>query len=222
MSLQSERLKQLTSRLEACRHLFSKIDGRRQALESAAAAYALEVEECSQRDLSYKKLQAFFQGMELDEQARLQRWFESVITYGLQAIFGDAYRFIIIGPEVRNNELSLNFKIMKRYADSELEQDPYDEMGGGVADVLSLLLQFIMVFLLRDRVNPILFLDEPCKHLSVAHRPAMASLLKELVDKTAVQIVMVTHDTAFSAVADKIYEFSHDGIKTHVEEVINR
>jgi hypothetical protein len=212
-------LEDLLQKADKCIKLFAKCDGRKQTLERFLNGLNTEVANCKTLDLSYQRLQKFFQHMGTTEQENLQRWFEQVITYGMRSVFGDAYRFVIIGPEIKANEIAIDFKIMKRSGDTELERDPYDEMGGGVADVLSFLLQFIMVFLLRDRINPILFLDEACKHLSMEHRPAMANLLQELVEKTGVQILMISHDPVFLEAADVAYEFSHNGVETVVSKL---
>ena len=207
-------LSSLTARLSKVSRTASLADGRRKAILQQRDKFQLELEQCRQLDVAYQCVQKFFQNMGTHEQIALQQWFQNVMTYGIQSVFGSAYRFLIIGPEVKNNEIAVSFKVVKRFGDSEIERDPFDEMGGGVADVVAFLLQFVMVYLLRDRVQPILFLDEAFKHLADEYVHPMTTLIRELVDKTGVQIVMVTHEPEFATVADKVYRFTHDGVET--------
>ena len=209
----------IVARLEDCRQILARHEGQKTTLESLLADYEKQVGEFQRLDLAYGRLQKFFQSMGAQEQERLQRWFEQVITYGLQAVFGLGYRFIIIGPEIKMNEIAIGFTVIERSGDQEYERDPYTEMGGGIADVLAFLLQFVMVFLLRDRINPILFLDEAMKHLSEEYRPKIATLMQELVERTGVQIVLVTHDPTLAEAADTVYRFEHNGKETVVEKV---
>jgi predicted ATPase len=134
-------------------------------------------------------------------------------------VLGPTYSFRITKPEIKANEVVVSFKVIQTKNEVEYERDVYTEMGGGVADVLSFLLQFIVVYLLRDRIQPILLLDEAFKHLSVEFREDMAELLRELCDRTGVQILMVTHDPIYERVADRVYRFSQPGVETLAEEI---
>jgi len=211
-------LDNIIARLDSFRRKFDQHEGQRAALEQLLHSYESQVAELRELDLSYQRLQKFFQAMGTEEQERLQRWFEQVVTYGLHSVFSN-YSFVVVGPEVKANEIAIGFKIIERVGDRDLERDPYEEMGGGVADVLSFLLQFLMVFLLRDRINPVLFLDEAMKHLSVEFRPRMADLLAELANRTMVQIVLISHDPIFAEPADVVYSFTKPGMETLVERI---
>lgn len=209
-------LEELLSQVNRLSRTIAIYQGRVEALQANLTAHEAEVSSLEGLDVSYQKLQKFFQGMGTADQEKLQRWFEQVVTYGMQSVFGELYRFSIVGPEIKANELAISFRILKRHGDAELELDPYNEMGGGIADVLAFLLQFIMVLLLKDRINPIMFLDEAFKHVSPICVPRLADLLKELVDKTTIQIVLVTHEPIFVDVGDVVYRFTHNGIETLV------
>jgi DNA repair exonuclease SbcCD ATPase subunit len=180
----------------------------------------VDVENLSKKAFSLEKVAKFFQRVATDEQQKLQEWFEQIITYGFNVVFGEGvYRFKIGGPELKGNEITLSFDIVERVGDIDYNRDPYNEMGGGVADVLSFLLQFVVLFLSKDKVRPVLFLDESMKHLSNEFRPAMASLMRELAERTAVQIVMVTHENLFLEAADTAYQFYKVGLATQAERL---
>jgi len=205
---------------ETSKKKYAGFEGQQKALDALLGDYEAALEECKSLDLSYQKLGKFFTSMGTEEQERLQKWFEQVVTYGLATVFGDGvYSFRISGPEVKANEIAIGFDVIERIGDVDYPRDPFEEMGGGVCDVLSFLLQFLMVFLLRDRINPILLIDESFKHLSVQYRPAMANLLQELTQKTPVQILLVTHEPLFTEVADVVYNFSKPDAETIVERI---
>jgi hypothetical protein len=141
------RLIQALEKLDQLNNQFSSLDGRREQLVKNLMAYESELEEIKELDLSYQKLSKFFTSMGTTEQERLQKWFEQVVTHGLATVFGEGvYRFVITGPEVKTNEIAIGFDVLERIGDVDYPRDPYNEMGGGVCDVLSFLLQFLMVF----------------------------------------------------------------------------
>jgi DNA repair exonuclease SbcCD ATPase subunit len=63
----------------------------------------------------------------------------------------------------------------------------------------------------------ILILDETFAHVSDEYLPALGEFLREIVDKTGVQIIMVTHQSQFEEWADLVYRFSQINGKTQVE-----
>ena len=92
-----------------------------------------------------------------------------------------------------------------------------DSNGGGLVDAISAGLRIACLCLSsRDKV---LFLDEPMKFLSADIKPIMADLLKELSHKLGIQIIMVTHDTEFAAIADKTFEVKQVNGRSTVSEV---
>lgn len=74
------------------------------------------------------------------------------------------------------------------------------------------------MLLSKDVKEPILILDESFSHVSAEYERPLAEFIKELIDKTKVQIVMVTHSDAFSEFADKRYKFKLVKGVTKVEE----
>jgi DNA repair exonuclease SbcCD ATPase subunit len=64
----------------------------------------------------------------------------------------------------------------------------------------------------------ILILDESFSHVSAEFERPLAEFIKELVDKTRVQIIIVTHSDAFTEFADKRYRFEQTNGITNVKE----
>jgi DNA repair exonuclease SbcCD ATPase subunit len=99
----------------------------------------------------------------------------------------------------------------------QLDTPVMDARGGGVAAVIGFLLRLVILLLTEPPVRHVMFLDESFAQLSVEYEPALAEFIKELTERTNMQVVLVTHSTAFDDAADKSYRFElRDGV-TKVE-----
>jgi DNA repair exonuclease SbcCD ATPase subunit len=148
-------------------------------------------------------------------QADLQQAIESLVTRGLQVIFEQDLRFHIRG--VQKGKLSaMDFVVSSQ--DGELETPVMDARGGGVAAVAGFLIRLVLL-LLKPESRPVLFLDEAFSHVSTEYEPRLAEFMRELVDRTPAQIVLVTHSSAFEEYADQVYRFHLEDGVTVVEEV---
>ena len=92
-----------------------------------------------------------------------------------------------------------------------------DAHGGGVSAIVGFLLRLVLMLLTGRR--SLLLLDETFAHVSAEFEPRLSEFLAELAEKTATQIVLVTHSEAFADNADKVYRFEAHNGKTVVEQV---
>lgn len=144
-------------------------------------------------------------------QETLQSKIETLVTEGLQTVFGDDLSFHAISKQ-QGKLAATEFVIRSKVGDDEIETPIMDARGGGVAAVAGFLLRVILL-LLRTDARHVLFLDESFAQLSAEYEPRLAEFLRELVDRTGIQIVLVTHSDAYTDAADKIYRFAlKDGI----------
>lgn len=154
-----------------------------------------------------------------ERQIVVQKQIESVVTKGLCTIFGEELVFRIDNRMVgRRSEI--DFVLVSNSGGKSLETSILDARGGGVAAVAGFLVQATMV-LLTPGMNPVLFLDEVFAQVSAEYEEPLADFISELVNRSPLQVVLVTHSTAFSQSADRGYRFSQkDGITSITEEVI--
>lgn len=144
-------------------------------------------------------------GEQRQEQA--QRQIEALVTEGLTTIFGDNLTFHLV-PSVRAKTPVVDFVIRSTLDDgTAVETDVMAARGGGLAATVGFLLRLVILLLSRQRQDTVLFLDETFAHVSADYLPRLIEFLKDLVEKTGVQIVMVTHDESFLDAADTIYRF---------------
>jgi DNA repair exonuclease SbcCD ATPase subunit len=113
--------------------------------------------------------------------------YSEIGTMCLQSIFGDDYRYKMIG-EIKYGLLSISHIVLDKKGN---EIDPINSMGGGVVDVLSFALR--LTTLLLSGTDRLLILDEPFRFLSRDKIPIIRSVLDILSVDYGVQIEMVTH-----------------------------
>lgn len=155
---------------------------------------------------------------EKDAAARLQ--VESLVTAGLQAIFGDGgeqLSFHMVKSTVRN-ATSIEFEVHTTKPDGTVVvTDVLSARGGGVAAVIGVLLRVVLILLTREtgqRVSDVLVLDESLAHLSEDRLEAAGEFLRTLVEHAHLQILMVTHQTELVGPADVVYRLglNPDGV----------
>lgn len=127
---------------------------------------------------------------------------ERLVSHGLTSVFDEPMQFKVTTRLLRGAS-SVEFTLVS----NEVERPVLGSHGGGVAQVVGFVLR-VVVTMLNRQLRPVLFLDEPFSQVSAEYRPRLAAFVRELVDSTPLQIVMVTHDTDLPEVADVRYRFS--------------
>lgn len=154
-----------------------------------------------------------------ERQLKAQDTIEQLVTRGLQQIFDDSLSFHIV-QSVKAKSASVEFVVRTTLADGGVVDTPVmDARGGGLAATIGFLLRVVILLLKGQGKDNILILDETFAHVSDEYLEGVGEFLRELVDKTGIQIVMVTHQPVFSEYADAVYRFSTDNGKTKVETV---
>lgn len=153
-----------------------------------------------------------------DRQLKAQQTIEELVTRGLQTIFDDTYSFHII-QTVRGKVANVEFVMRTTLPDSIVDTAVMESRGGGLAATIGFLLRLVVMLLTKGTTKEdILILDETFAHVSAEYLPALGEFLREIVDKTGVQIIMVTHQAEFAEYADKVFRFSQVDGKTQVRE----
>ena len=140
-------------------------------------------------------------GEQRQESARRQ--VEELVTRALQVIFAENLSFHMT-QSVKANRSEVDFTIRSTYGDDIVETPVLDARGGGMAAVVGFVLRLV-VLLLTPGARRFLALDESFAHVSASYEPRVAEFLREVADKAGVQILLVTHSTAFGDLADTRY-----------------
>lgn len=154
-----------------------------------------------------------------ERQLKAQQIIEELVTRGLQTIFDDSLSFHIL-QTVRGKTANVEFVVRETRADGFHETPVMEARGGGLAATIGFLLRIVVMLLKSKNTTDenILILDETFAHVSDEYLPALGDFLREIVDKTGTQIVMVTHQSEFVDYADRVYRFTKKDGKTQVSE----
>ncbi len=139
-------------------------------------------------------------------QEQLQNHIEALVSQGLRTIFGDAITFHLV-PGTERNTPVIDFEVRSRIGDQIVATDVMDARGGGLAATVGFLLRLVVLLLSHAQGETVMLLDETFTFVSAEYRPKLAAFLRDLVDKTGVQIILVTHSEEFAAQADTRYRF---------------
>jgi len=123
-------------------------------------------------------------------------------TSGLRHIIDDQELAFAIRQELKYNRLSMRFAIEH----DGIEGNPMSSFGGGAVLVASLILR--LAVMARMRMGNLLLLDETMFALANKYVPAAAEFMRQLTEKTGVNILMVTHNEEFMSNAHVAYEGS--------------
>ncbi len=174
----------------------------------------LEIEQLQLEVQTLDKATILLNSIAEDTQLAAQHNIEELVTRGLQTIFDESLSFHIL-QSTKGKSASVEFVVRTKLLNGQAVDTPVmDARGGGLAATIGFLLR-VVVMLLRKQEN-ILVLDETFAMVSEEYLPALGEFVRQLVDKTNLQIVMVTHQPLFADYADKVYRFSQNDGKTLV------
>ncbi len=168
-----------------------------------------EVARCTAELASYERICGVLTRIGEREQAAAQRQVEELVTRALQVIFGEELSFKLV-PSVKRDQACLDFMLVSSYGATTVETPVMEARGGGMAAVVGFALRLV-VLLLTPGVRRFLALDESFAHVSTSYEPRVAEFLREVADKARVQLLLITHSTAYSDLADEKYRLVLDG-----------
>lgn len=152
------------------------------------------------------------------KQQQAQAQIESLVTAGLQAIFETNLSFHIVQKQSARGA-QVEFVIRSRVDDlsmpegtRNIDTELMDARGGGLVSVVGFLLRLVVALITRavypSKAGTLLVIDESFAMVSKEYIDRVADFLRQIVDKTGIQILMVTHQEELVEGADKVYRFS--------------
>lgn len=125
---------------------------------------------------------------------------ESIVSDGLRRVFDDPTLSLVVEKkaQARGNVYRL---LVSNGGDP---YDPMNSYGGGVVNVIGLLLRLILIK--RFKLAKLIVLDEQFNGVSSDYLPTVSALLKTLTDKHGYTILAVTHQPILADAADSIYQ----------------
>ena len=141
---------------------------------------------------------------------------EELVTRALQSVFFDrSYKFVV-NQDIKRGASAVTFAVVE----NGQEMDLVDDLGGGIADVVALVLRVAFVNLYRPAVRQLLILDEPTRMLASVYQPYMARFLKQVCKELGLTVFLVSHSEELVREADQVFKAAYiDGVCVVEEEM---
>jgi len=152
---------------------------------------------------------ALIQSVAQETQGQLKIHIEDIVQSALDVCFPEQYEFHM-EFEMKRDKTECDLYVVK---DGE-KMNPTDSNGGGLTDAISTGLRIACLCLSQN--DRTIVMDEPMKFLSSNLKPVMAELLKELSHRLGIQLIVVTHDPEFAAIADRTFEVKQKEGKSEI------
>lgn len=214
---ESERKNNLTRLVREEASRVSGIRGQRKMLEEQMGKYEKEVDNHNKHISNLKLIEAYLAAFADERQALVYRKIEDTVTEGLRAVFLEDMR-LEVSTKMVGSRPEVVFNIVSVNEDEELRTGIMDARGGGVAAIVGFLIQAVLV-LLTPNLRPIIFLDESFRNVSEEYQAPLGEFIKELCERTGLQVVLVTHQPTIAEYADSHYGFSQRNGKTRIEKL---
>lgn len=204
----------ITKRLSDLRDDLVRVRALRDVKQKRAETLKKESEEFTKKSLIYSKCLELFKSWLEDSVTKNVVSISDLATSALNHVIDDQSMSLSVVQEHKNNKVHMGF-VLNQDGNSG---DPLNSFGGGAAVLISLILRVSVMQ--RMKMCNVLILDESMVALANAYVPNAASFMKELSDKTGVNILMVTHNPEFIQNSHLSYEGTKtDSLKL---KIINR
>lgn len=139
---------------------------------------------------------------------------EDLLTSGVQDVFDPSWQ-VELKLVTRGGRQSIVIYLHQ----GDVVVEVPDGVGGGVQQVISVLLLFAVIYLLRGRQRLFVVLDEPFAHLDSNHVGKMVAVLRSLVERYGFEVLIVTHQRAVEDVSSLVYRFELIDSTTLIERL---
>ena len=197
-------------RLLSIKSIVLKEKTRQEFREEQRTKLLLDVETKRSDSEILLKVVELFKILGGETESELLTKLDKFVSFGLSFIFGEEYSFVSV-LNVAGKDVRLDFKVKK--GSGEL-LDITKACGGGIAEVVSLLLRLFFIIMDKDENAPFLMLDTALINLSDIYASRMSLLLKDICYGLGIQIILLTHTFQFAEFADHNYELLQENGRT--------
>ncbi len=131
---------------------------------------------------------------------------ERTVTLAIQSVFGTAYRFRF-DIDVARGAVALSPRVSR---DGGKNWYGTHALAGGVIDVVGFAIRVTLLMWHTPRPRKVLIADEPFRHVSNTHLPAVGNMLKTLARATGMQFIIVSHEPELADMADRVIRVVRD------------
>ena len=155
-----------------------------------------EIHKVEERLASLKKIAGIFKKSAVSSQTYLSEYLTALVTDSIKVVFPD--RNLIFKVEfstARDTQCNVSLE------ENGKKLSLFDSEGYGVLDIISIVLR--AAYIVLDKSEKIMILDEPFRNLSVDRHEAASKMLYDLSHRLKMQIIINTHLIGIEDIADK-------------------
>jgi len=144
-------------------------------------------------------------------QEEFEGYIAGMVTEALQLVFGADYVFEI-QTEIVRNQPETRFFVVENGIRLPTKEDA---VGGGMLDLISMVLRVVVWSIHEHRTRPVMLLDEPGKNLDRNKIDQFVEMIKKFHELLGIQFIIVTHDNKIIEMADRAFRVTRsDGTAT--------
>lgn len=165
---------------------------KREQLESKRK----DIQGVEEKLASLKKIAGIFKKSAVSSQEYLSEYLTALVTDSIKVVFPD--RNLIFRVEfstARDTQCNVSLE------ENGKKLSLFDSEGYGVLDIISIVLR--AAYIVLDKSEKIMILDEPFRNLSVDRHEAASKMLYDLSHRLKMQIIINTHLIGIEDIADK-------------------
>jgi len=134
-------------------------------------------------------------------QEEFEGFIESMVTEALQMVFGSGFAFEIETRVVRNQPETYLYVV----EDGVKTPVKDDMVGGGLLDLISMVLRVVVWSIQKHRTRPVMILDEPGKNMDRKKINQLVAMIRKFHELLGLQFIIVTHDDKIIEMADRAF-----------------
>ena len=185
-----EKINQLKSIVEKNTFLKDSLENKREKIQQ-------DIKKINDDSKILLELKEFLLIVSANYRDQLCKLFTSLVTEALSSIFEKDIRFQIKLYSYRN-EPAIDVSVIE----NNLEIDPQKSCGGGLNDIISLVIKIIFIHLKKS--SKIIILDEPLKFLSRDYIEQSSNFIRDISKRLNIQIILVSHKPDLEISCDKL------------------
>lgn len=165
---------------------------KREQLESKRK----DIQSVEEKLASLKKIAGIFKKSAVSSQEYLSEYLTALVTDSIKVVFPD--RDLIFKVEfstARDTQCNVSLE------ENGKKLSLFDSEGYGVLDIISIVLR--AAYIVLDKSEKIMILDEPFRNLSVDRHEAASKMMYDLSHRLKMQIIINTHLIGIEDIADK-------------------
>lgn len=162
----------------------------------------LEIDTLSHKETIHKKSMALCDVLIEQMNSASVEDIEKLITDALKFIFEKDYKFKM-NPQVKRGSMSYSFTL------NDNETEIIEAEGGGIVQVIAVLMRIITISISKPELKKILVLDESLGMVAKEFISNTSKFIKDLGNKLNFIIILVTHQDQFIEHADIAYRIDN-------------